>query len=214
MDKKKIAENWVKMPKIDKKAYVDPSAEISGEVFINQDVMVAPHVSIRADEGTPFYIGKGTNIQDSVTLHGLFEKFIEVDGKNYSIYIGTHVSIAHNAIIHGPTHIAKKCFVGFRSTIHHSIIRRNCFIDFHAVIKNATIGEDCYVGINAVVKKVIVPKNKYIKDGEIVNTQEKADNLPEVTAERHAELNLFNKEVVDFNKTLLSCKLQKILKTQ
>jgi carbon dioxide concentrating mechanism protein CcmM len=213
MDKTKIAENWVKMPKISEKAFVDPSAEISGEVIINDDVMVAPHVSIRADEGTPFYIGKGTNIQDSVTFHGLFEKFIEIGGVKYSIYIGTHVSIAHNVIIHGPTHIAKKTFVGFRATIHHSVIGRNCFIDFHAVIKNATIGEDCYVGINAVVKKVIVPKNRYIKDGEIVNTQEMADRLPLVTAERHAELNALNKDVVDFNKTLLSCKLQKRLKS-
>ncbi|GAA3325448.1 hypothetical protein GCM10020331_057390 [Ectobacillus funiculus] len=40
---------------------------------ITDNVYVAPNVSIRADEGTPFYIGSNTNLQDGV----IFTWFIE-----------------------------------------------------------------------------------------------------------------------------------------
>jgi carbon dioxide concentrating mechanism protein CcmM len=58
-------------PRIDPSAYVHVSTSIIGEVEIGANVMVAPGVSIRADEGSPFYIGASTNVQDGVVIHGL-----------------------------------------------------------------------------------------------------------------------------------------------
>lgn len=207
MDTNTIRDNWLKMPKIHENAHVDDSAEICGDVTISQEVMISPHVSIRADEGTPFFIGKGTNIQDSVTFHGLYEQYILVNEEKFSIYVGSHVSIAHNAIIHGPSLIEKKCFIGFRATIHDSKLHRNCYIDMTAVVNNSIVGANSYIGIGAIVSGVKISPNRYIADGQIVNTQAIADLLPEVTVEHHEKLNAFNKKVVDFNKMLLNSKL-------
>lgn len=47
-------------PRIHSTAYVGPFSSIIGDVFIGENVFFAPNASIRADEGTPFYIGPNT----------------------------------------------------------------------------------------------------------------------------------------------------------
>jgi sulfate permease, SulP family len=168
-------------PSIHIESFVSSRASVIGFVTVEKNVIIAPDASIRADEGSPFLICKGTNIQDGVIIHALGNKYVTVSGIEYAVYIGSHCSIAHGAIIHGPVKIGKKTFVGFRSTVHHSEVGRNCFIGFHALVKNVSIGD-----------------NKYVPDGLIVNSQKIADSLKDVSAE-HKE---FNKEVVDYNKTL------------
>jgi carbonic anhydrase/acetyltransferase-like protein (isoleucine patch superfamily) len=169
-------------PEINPESYIRKGVTIDGKVIIEKDVIVSPGVSLRADEGSPFRICKGTNIQDDVVFHGLLDKFVEADGEKYSIYIGSHCSIAHKALIHGPTKIGKKTFVGFGTIIHNSIIGRNCHIGFRAIIRGVKISD-----------------NKYVADGAIINEQKSADLLPDVPK----DLQEFNKEVVDYNKKLV-----------
>ncbi len=45
--------------------------------------------SVRADEGSPFFIGPSRALQDGVTLHGLKDKVILVQGRAYSIVGGS-----------------------------------------------------------------------------------------------------------------------------
>lgn len=77
-----------RFPRIDKTAFVSQFSSVIGDVSIKQNVYVAPNVSIRADEGTPFSIGANTNLQDGVILHGLLNQRITVGKKSYSIFIG------------------------------------------------------------------------------------------------------------------------------
>jgi carbonic anhydrase/acetyltransferase-like protein (isoleucine patch superfamily) len=109
-------------PKIDKTAFVSQFSSVIGDVTIRNNVYVAPNVSIRADEGTPFYIGSNSNIQDGVILHGLFNKRILVGTNGYSIFIGNEVTIAHGAIVHGPCYIADMVFVSFKSIVYTAIV--------------------------------------------------------------------------------------------
>lgn len=169
-------------PKISPEAHVDRTANVVGDVTIEAECYVAPKVSIRADEGTPFYIGSGTNIQDGVILHGLKDQTVEVDGRRYSIYIGSHCSITHGALVHGPSRIGDDTFLGFRSTVHKSTIGRGCHIGFHALVKSVTLPDDTYV-----------------PDGSIINSQDKVAGLPKVVEHQQE----FNQEVVEFNKTLV-----------
>jgi len=170
-------------PHIDEKDFVSSKATIIGDVLLEENVIVCPNVSIRADEGAPFRIRYGTNIQDGVILHGLKDRFVTDDeGKKYSIYIGSHSTIAHGAIIHGPVMIGKHSFVGFGAIIH-----------------NAVIGRNCHIGFGAIIRGVTVPDFRYVRDGLVVNKQAVADALP--TADEH--LQEFNAEVVDFNKGLV-----------
>jgi carbon dioxide concentrating mechanism protein CcmM len=76
-------------PKIDQTAYIHTFSNIIGDVRIDANVMVAPGTSIRADEGHPFHIGEGTNIQDGVVIHGLEQgRVVGDDNNSYSVWVG------------------------------------------------------------------------------------------------------------------------------
>jgi carbon dioxide concentrating mechanism protein CcmM len=87
-------------PSIDATASIGPFSTIIGDVIIKENVFIAPSVTIRADEGSPFFIGPNRNLQDGVILHGLNEGRVTVNDKKFSIYIGNNVSCAHGCIIH------------------------------------------------------------------------------------------------------------------
>ncbi|MEI7498088.1 MAG: hypothetical protein WCK11_02295 [Candidatus Falkowbacteria bacterium] len=186
----------------DARCYISRTARITGRVKIENDVIICPHVSLRADEGSPFYIGAGTNIQDSVIFHGLINKFFEVAGVKYSVYVGSECTIAHRALVHGPAVLGNNSFIGFNAIFHGSRAGEHTFIDFNATVKNATLGNYCHIGIGAIVSGVTITDHSYLTDGMVVTDQAVADGLPK-TPEKIAEGDdHFNKEVVEFNKEL------------
>lgn len=151
-------------PTIDPSAFISQFSSVIGDVTIKNNVYVAPNVSIRADEGTPFYIGSNNNLQDGVILHGLLNKRISVGGKGYSIFLGNEVTIAHGALIHGPCYIGNKVFVGFKSIVYNAIVERGCFIANNAVVTNG----------------VQVAPNRFVPPGAHIDSQQKADALSTV----------------------------------
>lgn len=152
----------IKFPNIDPTVFVGPFSSIIGDVTISENVFIACNAVIRADEGTPFFIGANTNIQDGVILHGLEEGKVTVNSKKYSIYISDNVSCAHGSIIHGPC-----------------LLHSNCFISFNAIIFNAIIGENTYVSPNSIVTGgVTIANNRFVPPSMVVDTQEIADSLP------------------------------------
>jgi len=153
-----------KHPKIHYQAFLSPFIFIVGDVTIQRNTYVAPFVSIRADEGTPFYIGENCNLQDGVTLHGLKGKSVEKNKNKYSIYIANRVSCAHGALIHGPV-----------------LIEEDVFISFNAIVYNASIGKGSFVSAGAVVTNGIkVAPHRFVPTGSIIDTQEEADQLKPV----------------------------------
>src|SRR5262249_46758465 len=121
-------------PTVSRSAFVDPLATVIGEVIVGENVSIGPGASVRADEGAPFLIGAESNLQDGVTLHGLKGKVVLVQGRSYAIYIGRNVCLAHHALIHGPCYIGDRCFVGFKATVHHAVVREGCGIGLGAVV--------------------------------------------------------------------------------
>jgi SulP family sulfate permease len=178
-------EPWIRhvseTPWIHPSSYVHPNATLIGRIFVDRGVHVAAETSVRADEGTPFFIGNRTNLQDGVVLHALKGKHVQVRGTKWAIYIDEQVSVAHQALIHGPCYIGAHTFIGFKAIVH-----------------DAVVGEECFVGIGAVVVGVKVPDGKFVPHGTIVDTQEKANNLPPATEAHHE----FNEDVVDVNQGL------------
>jgi len=169
-------------PKIHETAYVHSFSNIIGDVQVGANVMIAPGTSIRADEGTPFLIGDGTNIQDGVVIHGLEQGRVEGDdGKPYSVWIGKNSSMAHMALIHGPAYVGDDCFIGFRSTVF-----------------NARVGNGCIVMMHALIQDVEIPEGKYVPSGAIITNQQQADRLPDV----HDEDLHFARHVVGINDAL------------
>ncbi len=151
-------------PSIDQSAYIHASSNVIGDVRVSADVLVAPGTSIRADEGSPFHIGEGTNVQDGVVIHGLEQgRVVGDDGNSYSVWIGENSSITHMALIHGPAYVGDNCFIGFRSTVF-----------------NARVGHGCVVMMHALIQDVEIPAGKYVPSGAIITSQQQADRLSNV----------------------------------
>lgn len=151
-------------PQIDETAYVHSFSNIIGDVKVGSNVLIAPGTSIRADEGSPFCIGAGSNIQDGVVIHGLEQgRVVGDDQKQYSVWIGNNTSITHMALIHGPAYVGNDCFIGFRSTVF-----------------NARVGDGCIVMMHVLIQDVAIPPGRFVPSGAVITTQQQADRLPEV----------------------------------
>lgn len=138
------------------------NSQITGNVIVEENVHIVNAV-IRADEGTPFFIGQGSNIQDFATLHGYTTQengqltennLVYVEEKGYfSIYIDEFVSISHGVLVHGPSYIGKNTFVGFKSTIDAAHVGSNVEIGAHSYIKNVKIPDNIAILPNSVITK-------------------------------------------------------------
>ena len=162
-------------------AYVHAQAALIGRVVLGQHVHIAAGASVRADEGSPFFIGDDSNIQDGVVIHALKQKRVVVGGEEWAVYVGRNVSMAHNALIHGPCYIGDDTFIGFKAVVH-----------------DAVIGKHCFIGIGAVVVGVEVPDGRFVPHGMIVDSLDQVEKLPLVDA---AQMH-FNEDVVDVNRGL------------
>jgi carbon dioxide concentrating mechanism protein CcmM len=171
-------------PDIHHTAYVHAFSNIIGDVRIGENVMIAPGISIRADEGNPFAIGSNTNIQDGVVIHGLEQgRVLGDDGTQYSVWIGNNSSITHMALIHGPAYVGNDCFIGFRSTVF-----------------NATVGNGCIVMMHALIQDVKIPPGKYVPSGAIITSQEQANRLSDVQPDDRK----FASHIISINDSLRS----------
>jgi carbon dioxide concentrating mechanism protein CcmM len=151
-------------PQVDKTAYIHAFSHVIGDVRIGPNVLVAPGTFIRADEGSPFSIGTSTNIQDGVVIHGLEQgRVLGDDGKEYSVWVGSHTSITHMALIHGPAYVGDNCFIGFRSTVF-----------------NARVGKGSIVMMHALIQDVEIPPGKFVPSGAVITSQQQADRLSDV----------------------------------
>ncbi len=159
-------------------SFVHEQASVVGRVFMGDNVHIAAGSSVRADEGTPFFIGANTNLQDGVTLHALKDKTVNVAGEAWAIYIGQDVSVAHNALVHGPCYVGDRTFIGFKSIVHDSVV-----------------GSDCFIGHGATVVGVEIPDGRHVPSGRIVDSAEAVAKLPLATAQQHE----FNEDVVYVN---------------
>jgi len=166
------------LPEIASTAFIDPSAQIIGNIHIGPDVYVGPNAVIRADEPddagrvSPVVIEEKCNIQDGVIIHAL---------KGTSVRIGARTSISHGCIIHGPCVISPDCFLGFR-----------------AVIFNSTLEEFVWVGVGAIILESQIPSHVLIPAGLIVSSHDQINHQRIV---REEELK-FQKEVFETNQWL------------
>lgn len=161
-----------RLPFVDPGAFVDPDAVLIGEVQVESGVIICPGAVLRADEGSPIIVRRGSNIQDGVIIHALLHSFVEV---------GPSCSIAHGAILHGPCSIAADCFVGFRATVF-----------------SARLGHGCFIGHGALVLNVDLPEATLVPPGAVITTPDDVDHLSSAEATHRA----FNIEVRRVNEEL------------
>jgi carbonic anhydrase/acetyltransferase-like protein (isoleucine patch superfamily) len=93
-------------PQVAASAYVDPSAQVIGEVIIGERSSIWPNASLRGDMG-PIRIGEETSIQDNCALH--------LD-EGFPLTIGDRVTVGHSVTLHGCT-VEDDALIGIGSTI-------------------------------------------------------------------------------------------------
>jgi len=81
-------------PVVPATAYVDPSAQVLGDVVLGEHSSVWMNAVLRGDVHS-IRIGAGSNVQDCAVLHG--QKGL------YPVIVGNGVTIGHNATVHGCT---------------------------------------------------------------------------------------------------------------
>jgi carbonic anhydrase/acetyltransferase-like protein (isoleucine patch superfamily) len=179
----------IERPVLDPTSFIDPLASVLGHVQLGKHVYVAPGASIRGDEGQPIFLAEGTNVQDGVVIHALETvqegkavpgRTYNVGGKDYAVYVGKRVSLAHQALVHGPARVDDNVFVGMQ-----------------AMVFKAAIGEGVVIEPGAKVIGVTIAPRRYVPAGQTITDQRAADNLPQIT-EGYAFRGL-NEAVVNVN---------------
>ncbi len=134
-----------KYPIIGKDCFIADNATIVGDVTIGNQCSVWFNTVIRGDVNS-IIIGDQTNIQDGVVVHCTYQKAATV--------IGHHVSVGHNAIIHGCT-LQNFILVGMGAIVmDHAIVEDYCIIAAGSVVLENTICQSGFIYAGTPAKKV------------------------------------------------------------
>lgn len=94
-------------PRLGQGVYIDPSAQVIGDVTLGDHASVWPCATVRGDVQT-ITIGAYSNIQDNSVIH--------VMAPDFPTTLGHHVTIGHSVNLHGCT-IGDYCLVGIGAII-------------------------------------------------------------------------------------------------
>src|ERR1700740_444490 len=96
-----------RLPRVHATAYIDPSAQVIGEVEIGEESSVWMCAVVRGDVNR-IRIGRRTNIQDGSVVHVMRD--------THETTIGNDVTVGHAAVLHGCT-IEDRCLVGMGAIV-------------------------------------------------------------------------------------------------
>lgn len=113
------------MPRVDRAAFVHPSAVLIGNVTIGARSSVWPNATLRGDDG-PIVIGDDTSIQDGSVVH-------MTEGLSVTT-VGSRVTVGHNVTLHGCT-IEDDCIIGMGAILlDNVVVERGCIVGAGTVV--------------------------------------------------------------------------------
>lgn len=131
-----------KTPQLGAGCWTAENATLIGDVVLGRDCTVWFNAVVRGDVHS-IRVGDRTNIQDGVIIHCTYQRS--------PVLIGSDVSIAHNAIVHGCT-IEDRVLVGMGAIImDNARVEEGAVIAAGAVVLEGTVVEknSIYAGIPA-----------------------------------------------------------------
>lgn len=122
-------------PMVHTGAWVHPSAELLGDVTLEDGVSVWPTCVLRGDSGS-IHLGARTNFQDGSIAHATRDVS--------KTTVGPECTVGHRVILHGCT-IGARVLVGMAST----------------VLDNVVVGDDCFIAAGSLLTpgKIIEPRS-------------------------------------------------------
>ena len=138
-------------PRFGENCWFAENATIVGDVTMGRDCTVWFNAVVRGDVNT-ITIGDRTNIQDGAVIHCTYQRF--------KTAIGSSVSIAHNAVVHGCT-LEDNVLIGMGAIVMDgavigtgSIIAAGAIVTQHTVVPPGSI----YAGNPARFIKAVSPE--------------------------------------------------------
>ena len=125
------------LPVVHPSAFIDPTAQVIGDVVLGAESSVWMNTVIRGDVNY-IRIGDRSNVQDLTIVH--------VQHDTHPTVIGNDVTIGHGAVVHGCT-IKDRVLVGMGAII----------------LNGAVIGEDCIVAAGTLVtERMAIPPRSMV----------------------------------------------------
>jgi len=100
-----------KTPKVDKKAFIAPTASVIGDVHIGAESSIWFGAVVRGDFNK-IRIGKRTNVQDMCLLH---------TPDHLACSVGDEVTIGHRAVVHGCT-VGNRVLIGMGAILMNGVV--------------------------------------------------------------------------------------------
>jgi carbonic anhydrase/acetyltransferase-like protein (isoleucine patch superfamily) len=141
------------LPVVPASCYVDPSAQVIGDVVLGERASVWMNAVVRGDVNS-IRIGAGSNVQDCAVLHGMRHL--------YPVHVGERVTIGHNATVHGCV-LEDEVLVGIGAVIlNNARVGTGSIVAAGAVIpEGMTIPPESLVaGVPARIKRELGPKDR------------------------------------------------------
>jgi carbonic anhydrase/acetyltransferase-like protein (isoleucine patch superfamily) len=108
-------------PTIGQRVFIDPSAVVLGQVILEDDVSIWPHVAIRGDMHR-IRVGARTSVQDGSVLHITHAGPYNPEG--WPLDIGCDVTVGHRATLHGCS-VGDRVLVGMSATVMDGAVVEN-----------------------------------------------------------------------------------------
>ncbi|MGM0619953.1 MAG: gamma carbonic anhydrase family protein [Bacteroidota bacterium] len=146
-----------KTPVVGKNCFLAETATLIGDVEMGDNCSIWFNAVVRGDVHY-IKIGYNTNIQDNAVVHATYQKS--------PTHIGSNVTIAHGAIIHGCT-LNDNVMIGMNAVVlDDAVVESNSIIAAGSVVTKGTVVKSgcVYAGIPAKKIKEISPE---LLDGEI-----------------------------------------------
>jgi carbonic anhydrase/acetyltransferase-like protein (isoleucine patch superfamily) len=123
-------------PTVAATCYVDPSAQLIGDVQLGEHASIWCNTVLRGDVHM-IRVGANSNIQDNSVLHGMLNK--------WPVIVGNWVTVGHNVTLHGCI-VEDRCLIGMGVIIlngarigHDSIIAAGTLIPEGTVVEPGSL---------------------------------------------------------------------------
>ena len=161
-------------PQIPANCYIDPSAQILGDVVLGERSSVWMNAVLRGDVNA-IRVGAYSNVQDCAVLHG--------HRNLYPVIVGDWVTIGHNATVHGCV-VEDMCVIGMGAR----------------VLNNCRIGEGCIIAAGSIVPENTVAPPRTLWAGVPAKLRRELNERDRVLIREYAQnyldyLEIFLKEL-------------------
>ncbi len=140
-------------PQIAANCYIDPSAQILGDVILGERSSVWMNAVLRGDVNS-IRVGSCSNVQDCAVLHG--QRYL------YPVIVGNWVTIGHNATVHGCV-VEDMCVIGMGARVlNNSRIGEGCIIAAGSIVAENTVvpPRTLWAGVPAKLRRELTEKDR------------------------------------------------------